>query len=131
MLENLILFAQQEGAKPDQGPAGILGNPMMLMLIIMAAFFFIVILPQQRKKKREEDELMASLKKNDEVITTAGIIGIVAHIKEGGDEVTLKIDDNARMRILRSAIVRIIKKDGAAPPVTTPSTTETNTNIKA
>ncbi len=133
MLHDLILFAQQEGAKPDQGPGGILGNPMMLMLIVMAAFFFIVILPQQRKQKREQDELMANLKKNDEVVTSGGIIGVVAHIKEGGEEVTLKIDDNARMRIVRSSIVRIIKKDNApAPAATTPPANPpaTDTNIK-
>ena len=37
---------------------------------------------------------MTNLKKNDEVVTAAGIIGVVTHIKEGADEVTLKIDDN-------------------------------------
>ena len=126
MLDNLVLFAQEDVAKPGQEPMSLFGNPMMLMLVIMAAFFFIVILPQQRKKKRDEDELMSSLKKNDEVITTAGIIGIVAHIKESGDEVTLKIDDNARMRVLRSAIVRIVKKDAAPAPVPTPPASDTN-----
>ncbi|MSU80437.1 MAG: preprotein translocase subunit YajC [Gemmataceae bacterium] len=125
MLDNLVLFAQEDVAKPVQEPMSLFGN-LMLMLVIMAAFFFIVILPQQRKKKRDEDELMSSLKKNDEVITTAGIIGIVAHIKESGDEVTLKIDDNARMRVLRSAIVRIVKKDAAPAPVPTPPASDTN-----
>ena len=71
------------------------------------------------------------MKKNDEVVTHSGIIGIVANIKEGGDEVTLKIDDNARIRVLKSSIAKIInKKDeakDAAPPVSPPAA---NTNIK-
>ena len=39
---------------------------------------------------------MTNLKKNDEIVTHAGIIGVVANIKD--DEITLKIDDNATMQ---------------------------------
>ena len=56
MLENLILFAQEKGADPaQQGPASLLGNPMMLPLILIAVFFFLVILPAQRKQKKEQE----------------------------------------------------------------------------
>src|SRR5437773_12467754 len=116
MLNALILFAQaaeDEGKKPE-GPLGFLaGNPIVFVLAIMILFFFLIILPAQRRQRREQEAIMSSLKKNDEVVTASGIIGIVANIKEGEDEVTLKIDDNARIRVLRSSIARIKKKDEA------------------
>jgi hypothetical protein len=51
----------------------------------------------------------------------------VANIKEGGNEVTLKIDDNARIRVLKSSIAQILKKDEPAP---SGAPTPPNTNIK-
>jgi preprotein translocase subunit YajC len=35
----------------------------------------------------------------------------VSTISLTGDEVTLKIDDNAKIRVLKSSIVRIVSKD--------------------
>ena len=128
MLTSLILFAQ-ENAPDKPGDGGPLGgsNFMFVMLAIMAAFFFIVVLPGQRRRAKEQESLLSGMKKNDEVQTASGIIGTIYAIKEG-DEVVLKIDDNARIRILKSSIVRIIKKDETAiapgaPPVP-------NTNAK-
>jgi len=125
MLYALILFAQE---KKDAGELPFYQNPMFLMIGLMVLFFFVVILPAQRRQKREAEKLMSELKKNDEVVTASGIIGVVANIKEGADEVTLKIDDNARIRVLRSSIARILTKkedpkDAAAPA-------PPNTNIK-
>jgi preprotein translocase subunit YajC len=141
MFNTLSLFAQVAEEKAKQvaeedakkgGGGGLgefLGNPILLLPILFMLFYFVVIRPQQRKQRQEQESLMSGLKKNDEVITASGIIGIVAYIKDTGDEVTLKIDDNARIRVLKSSIVRILKKEeskeGAAPAVT-----PTDTNIK-
>jgi preprotein translocase subunit YajC len=124
MLHALILFAQEA----NEGPGGLLGgSPIILMMILMAIFYFTIILPGTRKQRQEQESIRTGLKKNDEVVTSSGIIGIVAHIKENGDEVTLKIDDNARIRVLKSSIVRIVNKevpkDGAA-------SASANTSIK-
>lgn len=135
MLHAIILFAQK-GVEVGEDVAKKVGkegqelpfyqNPMFLVIGLMVLFFFVVILPAQRRQKREAENIMSNLKKNDEVVTASGIIGIVSHIKEGpSDEVTLKIDDNARIRVLKSSIVRIIKKEDATPGAVAP-----NTNIK-
>ncbi len=61
--------------------------------------------------------LFNSLKKNDEVLTSGGIIGTVANIKDD-NEVVLKLDEssNVRIRILRSSIIRILTpKDQGSP----------------
>lgn len=113
LFARILLFAQ-EVAVPPAGPpeTAIWQNPAFLLLILMALFFFMVVLPAQRKEKKERESIMSRVKKNDEVVTSAGIIGVVQNIKEPGDEVTLKIDDNARIRVLKSTIVRIISKEG-------------------
>ena len=55
------------------------------------------------------------MKKNDKVITSGGLIGIVAAIKDKEDEVTLKVDEssNVRLRVTKSSIVRIIQPEEA------------------
>ena len=65
---------------------------------------------------RERAALLAQLKKNDEVETSGGIFGVVQTIKESGDEVVLKLEDNAKMRVRRSSIVRILPKESAGTP---------------
>ncbi len=122
MLYALMLLLAQAGdgkeAPKDapQGIEGLLHNPLLLFLVLGIMFVFLVLLPQQRREKKQREALLGALKKNDEVLTAAGIYGVVANIKEGADEVTLKIDDNARIRVLKSSIVKIMtkeNKDGA------------------
>jgi preprotein translocase subunit YajC len=134
MLSTFVLFAQ-DAVNPAKGPpdgfGGLFSSPIMPILVVMVLFFFLIILPAQRRQRKEQQAIMSTLKKNDEVVTTAGIIGIVAHIKESGDEVTLKIDDNARIRVLKSTIVRILKKEESSKDPAAPATTPAaNTNIK-
>ena len=110
-----VLLAQVEKAQEkaqEQAPGfDLLRNPMLLILALVAMFVFMVFLPQQRRDKKQREALLAALKKNDEVITAAGIIGVVANIKENADEVTLKVDDNTRIRVLKSSIIKILTKE--------------------
>jgi preprotein translocase subunit YajC len=113
----IVLIAQVEekavekGAEPGAGVRTLFDNPMLIFLAIGVMFIFIVWMPQQRKEKKQRESLLANLKKNDEVVTAAGIIGVVSNIKEGADEVTLKIDDNARIRVLKSTIIRVVTRE--------------------
>jgi preprotein translocase subunit YajC len=115
MIHALILLAE-EGEKPAPE-----GDPFLRMLVplilMMVAFYFLLIRPQRRRDREQREMLFNSLKKNDEVLTSGGIIGIVANIKDD-NEVILKLDEssNVRIRILRSSIVRILtpKDQGSA-----------------
>jgi preprotein translocase subunit YajC len=108
----MLLLAQgdDKAADPQRAP-GLFDNPMLLLLALVVMFFFIVVFPKQRREQKQRDALLSNLKKNDEVVTAAGIIGVVWSIKEGADEVTLKVDDNTRIRVLKSTIVRIVSKE--------------------
>lgn len=86
----------QTGAEPQ--------NPIMMMIpyvLMIAVFYFILIRPQMKAKK-EQDRMVSSLKSGDEVVTSGGIMGTVAQVKEGS--VMLKIADNVKIEIVKSHI---------------------------
>jgi len=111
---NVILLAQQAefpggDVLPAEGPAGDnASNPLQSlipMVFIGIIFYLIVMRPQlkaQKNKRKQHEHLMENLKKNDKVVTMGGIIGTVAEVSD--DRVTLKIDDNTRVRFTRSSI---------------------------
>jgi preprotein translocase subunit YajC len=107
------LVAQQAPDKPAPGPFGD-SSVLLLMLAIFAAFYFIIIMPMKRREKKDREDLFGKLKKNDEVLTTSGIIGIIAAIKD--DEVVLKVDEssNTRLRVLKSTIARVLNAKDAS-----------------
>ena len=92
------------------GPAAILGNPLTMMIIVMGIFYLMLILPQQRQRKKTQAMLQA-LKSGDKVITTSGIYGTVNGID--GDTIILKIADQVKIRIARSAIAQVEASEDA------------------
>ena len=71
------------------------------LLIIFAIFYFLLIAPARRRQKALQT-MIDNLKKGDKVLTTGGIYGQVAAVLDG--EIHLKIADNVRVRVARSAI---------------------------
>ena len=92
------------------GPASILGNPLTMMIIVMGIFYVMLILPQQRQRKKVQAMLQA-LKSGDKVVTSSGIYGTVNGID--GDTVILKIADQVKIRIARSAIAQVEASEDA------------------
>lgn len=82
--------------------------------IAIGIFFYLFLLRPQRKEQSSRDAMLAALKKNDKVQTVGGIIGSVANISQDGKEVTLKIDDNTRIKFVRTSIQRVIASEGDA-----------------
>ena len=83
---------------------GLLGSPLVMMVIVMGIFYVMLILPQQRQRKRLQ-EMLTALKAGDKVITNGGIYGTINGID--GDTVILKIADQVKIRIARSAISQV------------------------
>ena len=88
---------------PPSGGGG--GQPSFLIqlapfLMIFAIIYFIMIRPQQ-KKQQEIRRMQEALKPGDQVVAS-GILGEVARIKD--DIVTLKVDENVRVRVQKSFI---------------------------
>ena len=102
VLESVLLW--QGG-----GVAGLGGFliPLMLMFGIM---YFLVIMPQQRQRKKVQ-EMLRAIKNGDKVITTSGIYGTINGMD--GDTIILKIADNVKIRIARTAIPQVEATDDA------------------
>lgn len=89
---------------------------LLPLLPIVILFYFLLIRPQ-RQEQAKRDQMLNTMKKNDRVVTTGGILGTVANISPDGKEITLKVDDNTRIKFLRSSIQQVLgeeSKDDAA-----------------
>jgi preprotein translocase subunit YajC len=86
--------------------------PLMAVVIVM----FILMSRSGARQRREAADMLSKLKKNDKVTTSSGIIGVVVAIKEGEDEVTLRVDEttNSRLRVLKSSIARVVTEEQQA-----------------
>lgn len=74
-------------------------------IAIGVIFYFLIIRPQSKKQK-ELEKLIESLKTGDKVVTTGGIHGIIANVREGR-VLSLKIADNVKIDIEKSAIASV------------------------
>ena len=79
----------------------------MPIFLIFGVMYFLLIRPQM-KQQRELAQMQAKLKKSDEVVTTGGIHGTIANIKDR--TVTLRVDDNVRLEVDRNAVTRLVKE---------------------
>lgn len=79
------------------------------IVAIIAIFYFLVIAPANKQRKKTQ-EMLAALKKGDRVLTTGGIYGSVQGIET--DVVYLKIADNVKIKIARSAVASVLGPEG-------------------
>ena len=84
-----------------------LGDFLPPMMAIGLLWYFLLFRPQQRERAKRNG-MLGKLKKNDRVVTIGGIIGSVASVSADNEEVTLKVDDNTRIKMLRSSISRVL-----------------------
>ena len=75
---------------------------------IFLVFYFIVIAPAN-KQRRKTQEMLNSLKKGDRVVTQGGIYGTVQGVEP--EVVYLKIAENVKVKVARSAITSVISGD--------------------
>jgi len=106
MLSLTPLFAQ---TATEQVPPPPLWVQLVPFILMFAAFYFLLIAPQ-KKKMKEHQKMVDSLEVGDEVITVGGILGKVVGKKE--KTFSLRVADNVKIEVLRSAIQTVIKQDG-------------------
>lgn len=80
-------------------------SPIVPMILMIVVFYFLLIRPQQQRAKQQA-KLLDALKAGDKVNTAAGIIGVVAGIKD--KTVTLRTGD-AKIEITKASVTEIIE----------------------
>jgi len=109
----ILLGDAQDAAKG--APAGL--DPLMMLLIFVVPLIFFMVLPARREAKFRR-EMLATLKKGDRVLVNGFLIGSVTQIiksdrPQGEDELVLKGEDNAKWRVTRGSVTRILKSEEA------------------
>jgi preprotein translocase subunit YajC len=72
-------------------------------------FYFLVIAPANKQRKKTQ-EMLSALKKGDRVLTSGGIYGTIQGVES--EAVYLKIADNVKVKVARSAVSSVVKPDG-------------------
>lgn len=106
----MFLFLAQAAETPAAGPGG-LGSMFIPLACIGVIFYFLILRPQQKKAK-EQQALISSLKSGDKVVTSGGIHGLIANVKE--KTVILKVADNVKIEIDKAAVGIVTKSSEAA-----------------
>jgi preprotein translocase subunit YajC len=107
-----IILAEGEPAPaPGGGPP--IWSSFIWFLPILFILYFLMVRPQRRQEQTQK-ALIAGLKKNDKVQTIGGILGTIISVGDKEDEVVIRIDDNARLRVVKSSIARNLSNEEAA-----------------
>ncbi len=76
-------------------------------IFLFAIMYLLLIRPQQKRQKQHQS-MVAGLQKNDNVVTSGGIHGTIANVKE--HTIVLKVDDHLKFEVDRGAVARVLKK---------------------
>ena len=108
-----FLLAQAAAPAPNAAPTSVLEQlaPYAPFIPVLLLFYFMILRPgqQQERKKRE---MIDQLKKGDKVLTLAGMYGTVVEVDSAADRVTLKIDQDGKVRVVftRAGIARVVNE---------------------
>ncbi len=97
---------------PGADPSLQMWNTVIMFGGIMVLMWLFMIRPQQKKQK-ELIARIAAIKTGDRVITVGGVHGVVTNAKDG-PTLTLKVDDNCKLTVDKSAVVTVLPKDAPA-----------------
>lgn len=104
-----LAFAQEVSTQAQASATG-QSNPLMSLMpiaLIFVIFYFLLIRPQ-KKQQKDHATMLEGLAKNDDVVTSGGIFGTIVNLQD--DVVTLRVDDNTRIKVTKGSISKLKKK---------------------
>ncbi len=105
VVETLYAMAGGQGTSGDGGNAFLSFLPLILIVLVM----YLLILRPSRKKQKERQKMLEAVKKGDDVVTAGGIHGKVVGTKNDDKILVVKVDDNVKVDVDRTAITSIIR----------------------
>lgn len=92
-MEQFVLMLQTTNQSPYY--------PLLMFLVIGVIFYLLVFKPMKTRQKKLE-ALITALKNGDKVVTSSGIYGVIAGVKE--KTFILKISDQVKIEVSKNAI---------------------------
>ena len=74
---------------------------LFFLVLVIGAFYYLLLRPQQKREKARR-ELVRSLQVGDEVVTNAGIHGVVAEVEDA--VVWLEVAPDVELKVSRDAM---------------------------
>jgi preprotein translocase subunit YajC len=71
-------------------------------IIVIGAIFYLLIFMPMRKRQKKLEAMIGALRNGDKVITSGGIYGVVAGVKE--KTLLLKVADQVKIEVAKTAI---------------------------
>lgn len=102
-LPNMIL-----GAEPQREASPV---AMFVMLGVGVVLFYLMMMRPALRDRRKHEDLIKSLKKNDKVLTSGGMIGFFVSASPDSSEITLRVDDNFKLKFHRNYIVGVLNEE--------------------
>src|SRR5512136_2419780 len=78
-------------------------------IIVIGVTFYQLIFMHMRKRQKKLDAMIGALRNGDKVITSSGIYGVVAGVKE--KTLILKIADQVKIEISKNAVAGLQSPD--------------------
>jgi preprotein translocase subunit YajC len=90
-------YAQTADGQAAQNPIA----AFLPFILIALVFYFVFFRPQQKQAKTHK-EFVTQLKKGDEVVTQAGIIGVVQSVDDR--TVTIDVGSGTKLRVVKNQV---------------------------
>jgi len=93
------------------------GNPLAVLLpfLLLGGLFYFMILRPQQRRQRAQQALVSSVDVGDEIITTAGIYGVITGVDDDEGTIRVEIAPGTEIRILRAGIGRRVTEEAYDP----------------
>ncbi len=105
---NILLMMSMTGGSGGEGG----GNPIVAFLpfiLIIVIMYFLMIRPQAKKQK-EHRAMIDSLAKGNKIMTSGGVIGTIAGIRDKDNILLVKVSDGVKIEISRNSVAQVINK---------------------
>ena len=104
----LISYAHAQAASGAGGALSGEGIMGLLPIILMFGLLYFLMIRPQMKRAKEQKAMTEALQKNDEVITSAGIVGKV--VKVGDTYISLEIAPGIEVQMQKGAVQTLLPK---------------------
>ena len=100
-----LLMGGAAGSSQGQG-SWMAFLPILIIILIM---YFMMFRPQAKRQK-EHKQMLQSLQKGDKILTSGGIVGTIAGIKEKENTIIVKIAKDVKIELSRSSVSQVLNE---------------------